>query len=279
MGKDYYRILGIQRDASDDEIKRAYRKLALKYHPDKNSAPNAEEKFKEIGEAYEVLSDKKKRDTFDNFGEDGLRAGSSRTTTFTNYNNFNRPYESDISPEEIFNIFLNGGFVGRRWQTGGGYRPRQHHHTSANGHQDGQEVSPGFNLLVQLVPVLVLIGLALASYLNHIDPPYSLYPTRSYSVERKIEFLDIKYYVRDDFDKQYQGYDLRKIESSVLDEYLHELRDKCIREKAHKENMLHRAYYLYYNDEEKLKMAQSIQTPSCSRYDQTRARIRQGGGF
>nr|NP_523936.2 DnaJ-like-1, isoform A [Drosophila melanogaster]NP_729086.1 DnaJ-like-1, isoform B [Drosophila melanogaster]Q24133.3 RecName: Full=DnaJ protein homolog 1; Short=DROJ1 [Drosophila melanogaster]ACL90648.1 DnaJ-1-PA [synthetic construct]AAF50753.1 DnaJ-like-1, isoform A [Drosophila melanogaster]AAL14017.1 SD08787p [Drosophila melanogaster]AAN12104.1 DnaJ-like-1, isoform B [Drosophila melanogaster]AAP31278.1 DNAJ-1 [Drosophila melanogaster] len=75
MGKDFYKILGLERKASDDEIKKAYRKLALKYHPDKNKSPQAEERFKEIAEAYEVLSDKKKRDIFDNYGEDGLKGG------------------------------------------------------------------------------------------------------------------------------------------------------------------------------------------------------------
>ena len=57
MGKDFYKILGVSRDATDSELKKAYRKLALKYHPDKNKEPGAEDKFKEIAEAYEVLSD------------------------------------------------------------------------------------------------------------------------------------------------------------------------------------------------------------------------------
>lgn len=76
MGKDYYKILGIKKGATDDDIKKAYRKLALKYHPDKNKAPGAEEKFKEVAEAYEVLSDKKKRDVYDQFGEEGLKGGT-----------------------------------------------------------------------------------------------------------------------------------------------------------------------------------------------------------
>lgn len=75
MGKDYYKILGISRTSNDDEIKKAYRKLALQYHPDKNKSPAAEEKFKEVAEAYEVLSDKKKRDIYDNYGEEGLKGG------------------------------------------------------------------------------------------------------------------------------------------------------------------------------------------------------------
>lgn len=73
MGKDYYKILGIQKGATDDDVKKAYRKMALKFHPDKNKAAGAEEKFKEIAEAYEVLSDKKKREVYDKFGEEGLK--------------------------------------------------------------------------------------------------------------------------------------------------------------------------------------------------------------
>nr|ABC84495.1 heat shock protein 40 [Locusta migratoria] len=76
MGKDYYKILGVPKSATDDEIKKAYRKLALKYHPDKNKSPGAEERFKEVAEAYEVLSDKKKRDVYDKFGEEGLKGGA-----------------------------------------------------------------------------------------------------------------------------------------------------------------------------------------------------------
>ena len=56
MGKDYYSVLGVSKSATDEELKKAYRKLALKFHPDKNKSPGAEERFKEIGEAYDVLS-------------------------------------------------------------------------------------------------------------------------------------------------------------------------------------------------------------------------------
>lgn len=76
MGKDFYKTLGIEKTATDDEIKKAYRKLALKYHPDKNKSPAAEDRFKEIAEAYEVLSDKKKRDIYDQYGEEGLHGGA-----------------------------------------------------------------------------------------------------------------------------------------------------------------------------------------------------------
>ncbi|MFN7728802.1 MAG: DnaJ domain-containing protein, partial [Bdellovibrio sp.] len=67
--KDYYSVLGVTRAAPADEIKKAYRKLAMKFHPDKNPGDKkAEEKFKELSEAYEVLSDQKRRDMYDQFG-------------------------------------------------------------------------------------------------------------------------------------------------------------------------------------------------------------------
>ena len=67
--RDYYEVLGVNRDASDDEIKKVYRKLAMKFHPDRNpDNPKAEEQFKEAKEAYEILSDKQKRSAYDQFG-------------------------------------------------------------------------------------------------------------------------------------------------------------------------------------------------------------------
>ena len=79
MGKDYYKILDIDKKADDATIKKAYRKMAMKWHPDKNqdNKTEAEEKFKEISNAYEVLSDPKKKESYDKFGEEGLNQNFS----------------------------------------------------------------------------------------------------------------------------------------------------------------------------------------------------------
>ena len=78
MAKDYYEVLGVPRDADESTIKKAYRKLAMKYHPDRNpDNKDAEAKFKEIGEAYEVLSDPDKRAAYDRMGHDAFKNGGT----------------------------------------------------------------------------------------------------------------------------------------------------------------------------------------------------------
>ena len=97
--RDYYEVLGLSKGASEDEIKKAYRSLAKKYHPDVNKAADAEEKFKEINEAYEVLSDPSKKATYDQFGFSGM--DGSGFGDFSNFGGF-----GDIN--DIFSSFFGG---------------------------------------------------------------------------------------------------------------------------------------------------------------------------
>jgi molecular chaperone DnaJ len=97
--RDYYEVLGVSRNASPDEIKKAFRRLAREYHPDVNKSPDAESKFKEINEAYEVLSDEQKRAAYDRYGHAGTQGGFSAE----GFGGF-----SDIN--DIFNEFF-GGFA------------------------------------------------------------------------------------------------------------------------------------------------------------------------
>ena len=117
--RDYYEILNLDRDASADAIKRAYRKLAIKYHPDKNSEAGAEERFKEASEAYEVLSDANKRKLYDQFGHEGLRGTSGHDFTRMDVGDIFSIF-GDIFGEDMFGGAMGGG-GGRRRQRNRGY--------------------------------------------------------------------------------------------------------------------------------------------------------------
>jgi len=115
MGKDYYKILGLDRNATSDEIKKAYRKMALKYHPDRNKGDkNSEAKFKETAEAYEVLGDSQKKSTYDRFGEDGLKgAFSGRSGGFT-WQDFSHATDFEDIFGNIFGDSVFGDIFGTR---------------------------------------------------------------------------------------------------------------------------------------------------------------------
>ena len=114
--RDYYEILNLNKNASKDEIKKAYRKLALKYHPDRNKESDAEEKFKEISEAYAVLSDNQKRQMYDKYGHAGIDGRYSQEDIFKNMNFEDVFRDMGINFggfgggfNNIFDLFFGGG--------------------------------------------------------------------------------------------------------------------------------------------------------------------------
>lgn len=127
MAKDYYSVLGVSKSASADEIKKAYRKLALEYHPDRNKTKEAEAKFKEVTKAYEVLSDPQKKQTYDQYGHSAFEQGAGQgpfgggfggaqgghygpfTYTYTNGNGGDFDFGGFSDPFEIFEQFFGGG--------------------------------------------------------------------------------------------------------------------------------------------------------------------------
>ena len=105
--KDFYEVLGVERNASSEDIKKAYRKLAIKYHPDKNPGDTkAEEKFKEASEAYGILSDKEKKQNYDSFGHAAFENGGGRPGG--GFGGFGGADFSDIF-EDFFGDFGGGG--------------------------------------------------------------------------------------------------------------------------------------------------------------------------
>lgn len=126
MAEDYYELLGVSRDADEDEIKKAYRKLAMEYHPDRSDHDDAEQKFKKITEAYEVLRDPEKRKMYDQFGEAGVKQGAGRGGGRGGPQGF-----GGFDFSDAFEVFMNefgvgGGFGGRggRSSRGGGRSER-----------------------------------------------------------------------------------------------------------------------------------------------------------
>ncbi|KAF9953534.1 hypothetical protein BGZ72_005344 [Mortierella alpina] len=197
-GGDFYKVLGVNKDATELEIKKAYRKLALQMHPDKNGAPGADEAFKIISKAFTVLSDPQKRAVFDQHGPDEGRSSSV---------NYDRPRPAaqqygfggggglgdEISPEELFNMFFGGssfgssvpssGFArqGRRGQQAH-FEQRQQHYRQQHQQQrqqrqrqqqrannnDGDLIS-GIGSVLQLLPLIILLIVSLTSFFTS-DP-------------------------------------------------------------------------------------------------------------
>ncbi|XP_029955290.1 dnaJ homolog subfamily B member 6b isoform X3 [Salarias fasciatus] len=107
---EYYQTLGVRQDATQDDIKKAYRKLALRWHPDKNpdNKEEAEKKFKELSEAYEVLSDEKKRNIYDRYGKEGLSGGGGGGGGGGYYDHFGGGSFTFRNPEDVFREFFGG---------------------------------------------------------------------------------------------------------------------------------------------------------------------------
>ena len=130
MPRDYYEVLGVARGADDAEIKKAFRRLARELHPDVNSEPDAEERFKEAAEAYEVLSDADRRATYDRYGHEGLRSGGYAPN-----------FEGFGSVADIFEAFFGGGGLGGAFSGFGGGAP--------GGPAQGGDIAAGAQITLQ----------------------------------------------------------------------------------------------------------------------------------
>lgn len=180
----HYRVLGLPHNADENALKKAYRKLALKLHPDKNSAPHADEAFKALGLAYATLSDPQKRRIYDHSGEEdpdnrgggggGFRPGGGGGRGRGGNVHFNG---QEVNPEDIFNMFFGGGMPGgvhmnrggmpggfRTYSTGfGGGMPRGGGQRPGQGQQQQQQPQQqqgGLGALFQLLPVLLLFAMS-----------------------------------------------------------------------------------------------------------------------
>ncbi|GCC19131.1 dnaJ homolog subfamily B member 14 [Chiloscyllium punctatum] len=258
--KDYYEILGVSKDASDEDLKKAYRKLALKFHPDKNHAPGATEAFKAIGNAYAVLSNPAKQRDYDQYG-DGQSPGNYQHGGFE----FHRNYESDITPEDLFNMFFGGGFPAGHTQPYNNGRARGSHQSYHRADREDERADGGFSMFLQLLPIIVLILVSVLSQLMVSTPPYSLYyrAALGHTVRKQTSNLKVVYYVNKDFDKEYTGVALQKVEKSVEEDYINNLRNNCWKERQEKNDYLYASKV--YRDDRLRKKAELMRMESCEK--------------
>lgn len=221
--KEYYAILGVEKTCSVEEIRKAYRKLSLKVHPDKNKAPGAEEAFKKVSKAFKCLSEEDSRRQYDQTGlvdefeynqQHNVRRRRRRTTT-----DF---YDDDFDPDEIFRAFFGQDM----------FRTAQVYRTRGTGTQqrtdfNGRGSASNVMMLLQLVPFLLILLLA---YLPFSEPEYSLQRNYSYQIPRVTEKYGVDYYIKSlDFDRSYPvGSAAREhIEENIIQEYKNLLGRSC----------------------------------------------------
>ncbi|XP_076230829.1 dnaJ homolog subfamily B member 12 [Calliopsis andreniformis] len=265
--KDYYEILGVSKDATDSDIKKSYKKLALQLHPDKNKAPGAAEAFKAIGNAVAILTDVEKRKQYDMYGPEEERMHNVPGRQNHTHNSYTRGFEADITAEELFNMFFGGGFPQQEFymRRPGGRWMRQQDEQAQHAHS---QQANGYTTFLQMLPVLLLILLTMMSSLFISDPVYSLHSNAKYSVLRTTQGLKVPYYVKENFHTEYQG-SLRRLEISVEEEYLNNLRHACYREKSYKETMMWKARN--FGDQDLFLKARNIDMPSCKRIQEMQA--------
>jgi len=197
--RDYYKILGLEKDCTVEDVRKAYRKLSLKVHPDKNKAPGAEDAFKAVSKAFQCLSDAESRKRFDLVGSDEPPVYNRRAASTARSYNGNGFYEDDIDPDEIFRNFFFGGMAPATTRQFGTFHFRTGGMHHAHGAQQGSGGST-VRMLVQLLPVLLLL---LLNFLPSSEPVYSL--SRSYPYEHKFQTQrGVTYYVKlPNFEEQY----------------------------------------------------------------------------
>ncbi|XP_055682177.1 dnaJ homolog subfamily B member 12 [Lutzomyia longipalpis] len=256
--KDYYEVLGVSKDATDSEIKKAYKKLALQLHPDKNKAPGAVEAFKAVGNAAAILTDSEKRKSYDLYGEQshaGRTEHAAHNYSGFQFGGYSRGFDSEFTPEEIFSMFFGGSFP----QQNVYMRQRRYQRGGDNQHAQ-REQQNSYAALVNLLPILLLIMLSMMSSFFISDPIYSLQPNQKYSVMRRTANWKVSYYVKDNFHSEYQG-SVSRLETAVEEEYYQNLKHKCFRERQYRESMIMKARN--FGDANLYRKAQNTATPSC----------------
>ncbi|CAN0855774.1 Chaperone protein dnaJ 49 [Linum grandiflorum] len=223
--KDHYMILGVEKTCSVDDIRKAYRKLSLKVHPDKNKAPGAEEAFKKVCASFKCLSDSESRRKYDHVGlvrgfEYTERSNVRPRRTRRNFNGY---YDNDVDLNEMFGRHFNQNDQYRAYNA---YRNRERERENENT-DEFHGRGPRCFILLQILPFLLIFLLAYAPF---SEPEYSLHKNYSYQIPKTTEKQGVEYFVKSSaFDESFPlgSTARRKIENSVVADYKNLLWRHC----------------------------------------------------
>jgi len=247
--KNFYDMLGVPKNASMDDIKKAYKKAAIKLHPDKNPSPEAEEAFKKVNAAYQCLSDEAKRRIYDQTGDDGSQPQAQFTSHFGE--------REDITPEDIFNMFFTQA-GGRRHYSA----RRRFNRTSPESSGEGAGMFRSFLHFLPLIFLLVFSLLAAAP--SGDDNPFSLEKTDYFGVSRKTP-SGTQYFVSPNFQRIY-GRDYRalaQVEAMVEKQLFKKLETECEQQRAEQRRQRKEAQKANAADPNTVHKAYSMDLPAC----------------
>lgn len=220
--KDYYEILGVEKRCSVEEIRKAYRKLSLKVHPDKNKAPGSEEAFKKVCKAFKCLSDTDSRRQYDQTGlVEGYEYNEQYNVRQRRRRTGQSMFEEDFDPDEIFRTFFGQSDM---FRTAHVYRTRR---AGSQPREDIGGTGPNLMLLLQLLPFLLIILLA---YLPFSEPDYSLQRNYAYQYRKMTQEHMVEFFVKSaEFDEKFPlGSPSRaNIETNVIRDFTNMLGRYC----------------------------------------------------
>ncbi|KAF2155552.1 DUF1977-domain-containing protein [Myriangium duriaei CBS 260.36] len=301
----FYDILGLEAvksSCTDSEIKKAYRKLSLLTHPDKNGYDGADEAFKMVSRAFQVLSDADKKSKFDKFGGDPDSRFSAASSSSSPFSGFSQGatargpmFEEEISPEEMFRQFFGGGMGGGPFGGGpfggifdtgsgfvfnmggpgvrvhqfGGNRPRRRPHNHA------PDTPPSaYATLQSLLPIILIFIFPLISsfFSNIFSSSTSSGPSVRFdgprppqTYHRTSEGLKTNYWVNPTEVKEYGAREWTRLDKRVDNRYLTNLQYDCEAESDRRVRLQQEAMGFFFTDTKKLDEARNMPMPSCSR--------------
>ena len=259
---DYYEIIGIPKTATEEEIKKAYKKLALKLHPDKNHAPQSTEAFKKVTQAFACLTDKNKRKVYDEHGtEQNFRQ---------QYHEYFRD-EDQFDPEDIFEMFFGGGANSSRrrryYQQHQPQQYHQHYQQQEEPENEGGGLMQGrYRSLLQFAPIIILLFAMVFLQMKgfggttNYSGVYSLERKQPYLVERETQNAQVEYYVAKDFYNTYKGnpVTLAEIEAQIEQDYLTLVFNQCKYVRDAKQNLAYQLRHYSLADRERERLGREM---------------------